>query len=235
MYCVISYICSDEYLPGIKALVHSLRRNDFTYDIIIYTVDCISESTVEQIKNLNVIVKHVEKIYYNGNQGNNNHNHRLNTKDKYWMCLTKLNIWKETNYNKILYLDADTCVFTNLNHLFDMNLSEPIAAVKDKSKKYKYIGINAGVLLIKPSLKLYDELIQALKSDKYSLRMSDQTFIYEFFQKKYKIYILDEKYNRLQKQNSSLENVAIFHWHGVKPWIDENVSNSTVWLKYFRD
>jgi len=125
-----------------------------------------------------VIIKNVDAIHY---QGKLSHliEDRYGKQNNSWMMFTKINIWKQTQYEKLLYIDADTIVLKNLDSIFEIN--ENISAVFGGSLFHKYEGIEAGVLLIKPSMETYNKLIEAMNSDKYDLRMSDQTLINDYF------------------------------------------------------
>ena len=228
MNAYISYICNDNYLPGVTALVKSLKYHKCQYDIIIMITKDVSESAKKKLRNLNVIIKNVDEIHY---QGKLSHliEDRYGKQNNSWMMFTKINIWKQTQYEKLLYIDADTIVLKNLDSIFEIN--ENISAVFGGSLFHKYEGIEAGVLLIKPSMETYNKLIEAMNSDKYDLRMSDQTLINDYFVGK--INYLDEKWNRLQKKNRNINGAYIYHWNGSKPWNDINIIHFNVWNFYY--
>lgn len=123
------------------------------------------------------------------------------------MTFTKLNIWKFVDYDKLVYLDADTIVLENIDNLFNY---EELSAVLGGSQMLKYKGIESGVLVIKPNINMFNNLLSALNSDKYDLKMSDQSFINDYFIKNYKINYLPEKYNRLMKKNKIIKGAAIY-------------------------
>ena len=114
------------------------------------------------------------------------------------MVFTKLNIWKFTEYNKLIYIDADTIVLNNIDELFK---NDELSGINDRSEILNYNGINSGLLVIKPNLVTYNNLIAALNSDNYDLKMSDQSLINDYFTKHSKINYLNENYNRLNKKN----------------------------------
>ena len=109
-----------------------------------------------------------------------------------------------------------------------------MAAVRGGSTSHNYKGIEAGVLLIKPSMNTYKNLIKAMNSDKYDLSMSDQTLLNDYFNKHDKIKYLSSKYNRLQKnQKKTIEGAYIYHWNGKKPWNKATVQNFNIWNFYY--
>lgn len=73
-------------------------------------------------------------------------------------------------------------------------------AVKGGYVELNYSGIESGVMLIKPSVIIYNKLINALNSDHYDIKMSDQSFINDYFMANGNIKYLDEKWNSLQKR-----------------------------------
>ena len=63
---------------------------------------------------------------------------------------TKINIWKQTEYSKLIYLDADTLVLKNIDELFEI---DELGAVLGGSVMLNYSGIEAGVLVTEPKHK----------------------------------------------------------------------------------
>ena len=191
----------------------------------------VSAKSIEMISNLGAGVKEVDEIHYKGNNSQLIED-RFGKKNHSWMMFTKINIWKQTEYDKVLYIDADIIVLKNIDSIFEINSN--ISAVFGGSEFHKYKGIEAGVLLIKPSTAIYYELVEAMNSDNYDLKMSDQTLINEYFLKHYGINYLDEKWNRLQKKNSNVCSAYLYHWNGQKPWQDNTVPNFDVWNFYYQ-
>mgnify|MGYP000327006049 CR=1 FL=1 len=229
MNAYISYICNDNYLPGVVALIKSLKYHKCSFNIIIMVTYNVSLKSKEILLKLGVIIKIVEEIHY---QGKLKHliEDRYGKQNNSWMMFTKINIWKEINYKKLLYIDADTIVLKNIDHIFKINHN--LSAVLGGSTFHNYKGIEAGILLLKPSIDTYNNLIKAMNSDKYDLRMSDQTLINDYFLKHDKINYLEEKWNRLQKKNNSILGAFIYHWNGQKPWINR-VINDNIWNFYY--
>jgi glycogenin glucosyltransferase len=67
---------------------------------------------------------------------------------------TKLHIWNLTDFEKILYIDADCLVVDKIEDIFDRNVD--FAAAPDV---FPPDNFNAGVLLIKPNETVFKELI----------------------------------------------------------------------------
>lgn len=218
MNAYISYVCSDNFIPGVISLYNSVRLSNCNNDFLVLVTDDISEQNKERLRNKGMILVEVEKVYYNGN-------YRDKILDRYgkvnesWKMFTKLNIWKQVDYKKLIYLDADTIVLQNIDELFSV---DELGAVKGGSVILQYDGIEAGVLVLSPSLETYNNLIEALGQDTYDIKMSDQSFLNHYFSKTNSITYIPEKFNRMYKKNTNPVGSAIFHFNSDKPWIDPN-------------
>lgn len=227
----ISYTCSDSFVPGVIALYNSLRESNCNNDFLVMVTDDVSAEARQTLSSKNLQVVEVDKVYYNGKYKDKILD-RYGKKDESWKMFTKLNIWKQTNYNKLIYLDADTIVLNNIDELFDV---DELGAVLGGSQGLNYIGIEAGVLVINPNLDTYNRLVEALESDVYDIKMSDQSFLNDYFTRIESINHIPEVYNRLYKRNSNPTGAKVFHFNSNKPWISpETLSKSCVNLwNYF--
>lgn len=228
MNAYITYSCSDSYIPGIVALYKSLRSSGNTKDFIVMVTDDVTEKGKELLKNFDVKFFTVDKIHYTGDG-----TVLSRYKDNAWKMFTKLNIWKQIEYKKLVYLDADVLVLKNIDDLFDY---DELSAVNGGSQMLGYNGIEGGILVIKPSNETFNELIKALNSDDYDIRMSDQSFLNDYFSRHKEITHLPETYNRRWKKRRDFDTCHIFHYNADKPWIcperiDEN--SLSLWNYYF--
>lgn len=91
--------------------------------------------------------------------------------------LTKLHLFRLTQYKKIIYLDADTLILRSISNLF--NLSYSFSASPDSGWPDSF---NSGVMVCTPNEKTFDELIELMKL-KGSWDGGDQGLLNEFFEK----------------------------------------------------
>lgn len=227
----ISYVCSDNFIPGVVALYNSVRNADCENDFLVLVTDDVTEEARQILAERNLQIVNVEKVLYNGEHKDKILD-RYGKTDESWKMFTKLNIWKQTKYEKLIYLDADTIVLENIDELFDI---DQLGAVLGGSQGLNYIGIEAGVLVINPNLDTYNKLVEALESDVYNIKMSDQSFLNDYFTRIESINHIPEVYNRLYKKNSNPTGAKVFHFNSNKPWISpETLSKSCVNLwNYF--
>jgi glycogenin glucosyltransferase len=90
---------------------------------------------------------------------------------------TKLNLWTLTQYERILYLDADTLVLSNLDHVFSLPQSIDFAASPELGFPDCF---NSGVMLLRPSTATFAEL-KKLADEVESFDGGDQGLLNIYF------------------------------------------------------
>ena len=66
---------------------------------------------------------------------------------------TKLHVWNLVEYEKVVYIDADTLIMSNIDELFRR---PPFAAAPDVFPPDKF---NAGVMVVKPSKDTFQDMV----------------------------------------------------------------------------
>ena len=216
MNAYITYVCSDNFIPGVVALYNSVRLSKCNHDFIVLVTDDVSKESRNTLKQNDLKIVDADKIYYNG-KNKDKILDRYGKVDQSWKMFTKINIWKQTEYSKLIYLDADTLVLKNIDELFEI---DELGAVLGGSVMLNYSGIEAGVLVTEPNIKTYNNIIDALESDSYDIKMSDQSFLNDYFLKHGIINHIPETFNRMWKKNRNPGGSSIFHFNGSKPWIE---------------
>ncbi|KAE8215115.1 hypothetical protein CF327_g1537 [Tilletia walkeri] len=89
--------------------------------------------------------------------------------------LSKLHAWRLTQYEKVVFLDADTLVLQPLSHLFSMDTS--FAAAPDIGWPDAF---NSGVLVLKPSLQTFSD-IRSFAAEHGSWDGADQGLLNDFY------------------------------------------------------
>ena len=96
----------------------------------------------------------------------------------------KIHLWGLTEYDRIIYLDADTMVLRSLDNLFDQEL--PVGHVLGQARK-SFTGLlavhdqfadifNSGVMVLQPSTAAIDAML-AVYMDTPSYNIGDQGFL----------------------------------------------------------
>ena len=144
----------------------------------------------------------------------------------------KLALWNMTEFDSIIYLDADTLVLADIAHLHEL-VADPsrtgfeLAAVADSwAGKFAY-HFNAGVLVLHPSTAVFKELMRTMHIEgNYEPTMAEQAFLNAFFQLRYLqlpvIYNVNlDMYSGYPKLWLKLEqDFKVIHFTLVKPFVD---------------
>ena len=211
-----TYLCNDVFIPGAVALINSLNHHKTQHDVICMVTDGVSEKGRKTLENSGFLLKNIEKIVPNRVEGIKDR-----YKDNSWMMFTKLNLWRMTEYEKLVFIDADCIVLCNVDEMMEY---PAVSAVRDVG----YGGISAGVLVLEPNQSVFDDMMKNLDNDVYDNTYSDQSFL-DWYLKDRNIWNeMPIVYNVLQKRIPLLEGVKIYHYNGQKPWLTDK-NNSCHW------
>jgi hypothetical protein len=83
------------------------------------------------------------------------------SKEPRWLDqFTKLHLWGMTMYDTLLYLDSDTLTLRSIDHLLNHKLGNKSIGVAAQTWHGMLQGFNMGVLVIHPSKREYDQLLE---------------------------------------------------------------------------
>ena len=176
---VVSTLYNDDYVEGVEVLAYSLRRVNIQADLILlYIVNRLNQSTLDRCQKAGWHLWAVERIdpprfaiIY------------PRFRDQY----TKLRIWSLIDYDRVLYLDADTVVIKSINELLTGTIFEDdqdglLAAVEDVWQGQIGPNFNAGVLLIRPNQTIFaDMLVKMHDMAAYGSYWAEQGFLNWYF------------------------------------------------------
>jgi alpha-N-acetylglucosamine transferase len=187
----------DPYFMAIHSLVYrvlwSPRSRTEKYPFIVFVADFVTHEQRQLLTGAGAVVRELAPLKWNPN---------VDGVQPRWKDLfAKLNMWKETEFSRILFLDADAFPTTNLDSMFDIS---PIQdCVEDKLQADDYledgtkvcepyifagvpqdpfnktdININVGSMVFSPSEKMHQRLLQNyVKTDQYNCLMAEQAFL----------------------------------------------------------
>ena len=160
---------------------------------------------------------------------------------RYVGCFSKLNVFNMTQYDAILYLDADTMLCGNIMELFTyyaprmqkhgVHLAMARDSISDANADATF---NAGVMLVRPSRTLTEELISNPHSVTFDHAFSEQGLLTAVFntthyihaESAYKqLHVLPQKFNLMAHIASTdqalwqktRKDARIFHFTWLKP------------------
>jgi glycogenin glucosyltransferase len=162
--------------------------------------------------------------------------------ERFRTMFSKLHFWRLTECDSLVYLDADMLVVKNFDELFEWTKHTHFAAVPDNWFGTFKIDINAGVLVIKPSIKEFFELLNASMAlrDKFNKDLAEQGFLsLYYFGTMIRLPLIYNGNMATWRKNPEIwegmkENIKILHFTLEKPEIPqpENVTDEYLRLWY---
>ncbi|QPG75743.1 hypothetical protein FOA43_003103 [Brettanomyces nanus] len=178
-YAYTTLLLTSSYLPGTLALCQSLRNSGSIIPIVLlYSKGNVKPEIVQRLTDSGLFSQMLNvdnDIIVSRNRYELVNLLKRSELDK---TLTKLNCWRLISYEKIIYLDSDTLVVRNIDHLFDLHIdSSQIYAAPDCGWPDCF---NSGVFLFKPDLETFRQL-KEFSETADSFDGSDQGLLNEFF------------------------------------------------------
>ncbi|XP_022242882.1 glycogenin-1-like isoform X3 [Limulus polyphemus] len=166
----VTLATDDSYSLGALVLGHSLRIVQTSRSLVILVTAGVTADMRSQLASVFDLVQEVGEI-----NSQDEANLTILTRPELGVTLTKLQCWKLIQFQKCVFLDADTLVLRNCDELFNR---EELSAAPD-------IGwpdcFNSGVFVFKPSDETYKALVKCAK-EKGSFDGGDQGLLNLFFQ-----------------------------------------------------
>ncbi|GAA6005138.1 hypothetical protein JCM10207_008519 [Rhodosporidiobolus poonsookiae] len=171
---VVTLVTSDSYLPGALVTLHSLvdvdpNRSRFD-SVCLTTPSTVGHNSIKALEKSFDVVCGVETITTESWE-----ELKLLGRQDLAATLTKLHVFRLTQYRKIIFLDADTLVLRPLSNLFD--LPHPFAAAPDQGWPDAF---NSGVFVAEPSQETFDGLISMMQK-RGTWDGGDQGLLNDFF------------------------------------------------------
>ncbi len=135
------------FLLGARVLGQSLRDTGTEKDFIALCTETVSEETKDVLKADGWMIRNINSIQ--------NPYKDSSTRGKYFFGVySKLYVWNMTDYERIVYLDSDTLVLSNIDHMFDCGT---FCAAHRHSDLF-----NTGVLVVEPSSAIFKDMVKKI-------------------------------------------------------------------------
>ncbi|KIX09937.1 uncharacterized protein Z518_01018 [Rhinocladiella mackenziei CBS 650.93] len=220
-------LMNDAYLPGAMVLGHSLKETGAKAPLIAFVlVDKLSSDTIAELRTVYDDVVPVQQII-----NKNPTNLYLMNRPDLVSTFTKIELWRQTQFKRIVYLDADMVVLRAPNELLTLNTN--FAAVPD-------IGwpdcFNTGLLVLNPNMADYHSLY-ALAQRGISFDGADQGLLNMHFREWERLSFVynctpSGNYQYVPAYRHFSSSIAVVHFIGPdKPWTlgRENKYNTGVY------
>ena len=242
-YSYVSILTTDSYVFGLLVLWKSLMDTNPKYPFHLLITPNLSKETMNLLE-----ISKIKLIKINPIK-----NPILNDpNDRRFYNYSKLNMWSLTQFDKIVYLDADMVILHNIDELFEKkNMSSTNSGGWLPDKK-DWKEMNSGMIVLEPSATIFEHMKSQVGLIEKELGKGDQAFLHQYYHdwhektdlhlphiynifdihlksyKKHFGYYLD---TNIQTNNKNFDEkrVKIVHYIGKnKPWnMVEEIKNRT--------
>jgi lipopolysaccharide biosynthesis glycosyltransferase len=227
-YSFVTYLGTDNFLPGVLALNASLKKYNKAYDLVVLVSDLVSDGIFNFLDFKQIKFQKVEQI--------KNPQKLKNDERSFKYMFTKLRIFEMFEFDKVVYLDADMLICNNIEVLFNVPHMSAVVAGGLYPGNETWKDFNAGFLVVEPNRDLFANLCSSI-SHLPSDDGGDQGFLHSFYKDwpaTSELYLnhkfnvpsgyIDEycklsDYKFLYKRRTLDTNISIIHyWGRYKPW-----------------
>ncbi|EMR10480.1 hypothetical protein PNEG_01193 [Pneumocystis murina B123] len=215
METYMTLVLTDSYLIGSQVLAWSLRDSGSKKHLTaLVTKKNLSESTLKALEEVYdeiisvepIYSKDIDKLYLLG---------RPDLRSSF----TKIHIWAQEKFKKIIYLDADAFCLKNIDELFDLDTD--FAAVPDVGWPDIF---NSGVFITKPNISVYNSLLNLAKNS-ISFDGGDQGLLNFYFSNWKRLpftynVVPSFSYQYFPAYYHFKSKISVIHFAGTKkPWM----------------
>ncbi|KAG7845384.1 hypothetical protein KL941_003230 [Ogataea angusta] len=224
-------LLENTYLPGVLAVRKALSDTKAQFPVVLlYSAKNVNKDTIALFA-ASKLFSDLINIDDNILVSNSPHTLEfvLNRPDLAY-TLSKINLWRLVEYSKLVYLDADTLLLQNLDHLFAQNFdASQVMAAPDCGWPDLF---NSGVMVLQPNMTVFQELMDLYESTE-SFDGADQGLLNHYFNPDLYhggtsrwlrlpfIYncTLNSHYEYFPALQRYFQDIKVFHFIGdKKPW-----------------
>lgn len=222
----VTLATNDSYSLGALVVAHSLKRVHTAHQLAVLITPGVSEAMKNKLRTIFNVVEEVNLL-----DSKDEANLALLKRPELGITFTKLHCWRLTQFEKCVFLDADTLVLRNCDELFER---EELSAAPDVGWPDCF---NSGVYVFQPSLDTFSSLMQYAVTHG-SFDGGDQGLLNSYFSDwahkdiaKHLPFIYNTSsvasYSYLPAFKQFGQNTKILHFIGTaKPWLQNFNSES---------
>ena len=227
-YSYVTVLTDDSYVYGVILLKETLKQTEAKYPLTVLITDNVSEPTIEILDQIDVDYKKIDTIPITNNIFEHNKNIDSRLSHTWKDCWTKFRIFDQTQFDKIVFLDADIMILKNLDDLFD---KPHMTSCLDGEYFNIWPGwdhFNSGCIVIEPSHEEFESILNfaCTLEDLPNYVIADQEILNLYFkdwpEKKElhlnKYYDIFSPYVKKKHLEDLKENTYFIHYVGTKPW-----------------
>ncbi|XP_077293247.1 glycogenin 1 isoform X3 [Arctopsyche grandis] len=165
----VTLATNDSYCLGALVLAHSLRKVATKHNLVVLITPGVTDVMKDRLQSVFSEVITVDVL-----DSKDAAHLALLSRPELGITFTKIHCWTLIQYQKCVFLDADTLVFKNCDELFER---EELSAAPDVGWPDCF---NSGVFVFQPSNETFDALVK-FAQEKGSFDGGDQGLLNQFF------------------------------------------------------
>ena len=114
----VTLLTQPNYTVGVRTLRASLEKSGTPYPLVVLVTETIDEATRQELQRDGCLLRDVEPL----RPGSTVQDHYANA--RFAEVWTKLTAWQLTEFERIVFLDADMLVTRNMDELFSLDLAD---------------------------------------------------------------------------------------------------------------
>jgi alpha-N-acetylglucosamine transferase len=228
MYSYVTLVTGADYMPGVKALARSLQMCRSAWPLTVLTVADLAG--LDDLEALGCQVIQVDPLPLSADFRARHTRQAQHAQAPFTKGdkpafhdplhnFVKLRLWELEQYEKVVFLDADTLVIRTIDRLFAY--PEFVAAPNLYESLADFQRMNSGVFVARPDRRTFDAMLQRLDQSDAFWRRTDQTFLETYFPDWHGLPYI---YNTLQyvwfnlPQLWAWDHIHVIHYQYEKPW-----------------
>ncbi len=226
----MTLVTNADYAMGAEALVRSLKLSGTGADIVVLHTGGVTGGALRPLTALGVRLVEAELLPTSAAFNERHQRAKLHAdapftkgnKPSFHTPLdnfAKLRLWQLTDYERVVFIDADALVLRNIDRLF--SYPEFCAAPNVYESLADFHRLNSGVFVARPCGKTYNDMLAMLDRPDAFWRRTDQTFLQAFFPDWHGLPVF---FNMLQYVWFNMpelwdwKSVSVVHYQYEKPW-----------------
>jgi glycogenin len=153
MKAYATLLSTESYLPGVLALHQSLRRSGTPYPLVVGVSAHLPSSLELPMRQAGILVRKIPETLAIPKDLIENNGHWGHTFDK-------VHLFGLVEFSKLVYVDSDMMVLSNIDELFDKPHMSGVPA--GRLVNPDWIRLNGGLLVIEPQAQLADRIFATL-------------------------------------------------------------------------
>ncbi|WP_404862780.1 glycosyltransferase [Georhizobium sp. MAB10] len=229
-YAYVTLVTNRDYAMGATALVRSLKLTGTAADLVVMHTGGVDQQALGPLVELGAKLYPAELLDCSDAFNERHSRARIHAdapftkgrKPAFHSPLDnfcKLRLWQMTQYERVVFIDADAIVVRNIEKLFAY--PEFSAAPNVYESVADFHRLNSGVFVAKPSKATFDAMIARLDEPDAHWPRTDQTFLQTFFPDWHGLPVTMNMLQYVWFSMPALWNwssVKVIHYQYEKPW-----------------